>query len=343
MKKTFALLLAAPVAALGLLYATGELDGLLVRLRNADPGRIRLYGNVEIRQVLLGFRVSGRIEEVHREEGERVVSGDLLAALDPLPYEIKRTEARGAMLQAKAALDKLHSGFRTGEVREAAAQRDRVRAALNLAEKDYERISNLFARKAVAKNDLDRATSQRNALRAELSAAENALALMREGYRKEDVEAAEAAYETAGARFKAAEIALADTRLYAPAEGTILTRVTEPGTVVGAGQVVYALALERPIQVRAYIPEPALGRVEVGMPARIVTDSHPDEPIEGKLVFISPTAEFTPKQVQTEDLRTDLVYRVRILVEDDGGRLKNGMPVTVLMEASGDSGPSAPK
>ena len=333
MKKRFALLLLVLAAVLGALYANGDLDGLIDHFREKAPNRIRLYGNVEIRQVLLGFRVSGRVEAVYREEGERVASGDLLSILDPVPYRIKRSEARGAMLQAKAALDKLHRGFRTEEVREAAAQRDRVQASLDLAEKDYSRISNLFAKKAIARSDLDRASSQRNALRAELAAAENALALMREGYRKEDIEAAEAAYEAASARFAAAENALSDTELRSPAEGTILTRVTEPGTVVGAGQVVYALALERPVQVRAYIPEPQLGRVRVGMPARIFTDSSPT-PIEGTLTFISPTAEFTPKQVQTEDLRTDLVYRARILVEDDrDGRLKNGMPVTVLMEA----------
>ena len=343
MKKRFALLLLVLAAVLGALYANGDIDGLIDHFREKDPNRIRLYGNVEIRQVLLGFRVSGRVEAVYREEGERVASGDLLAILDPVPYRIKRSEAQGAMLQAKATLEKLHRGFRTEEVQEAAAQRDRVRASLDLAEKDYSRISNLFAQKAVARSELDRASSQRNALRAELAAAENALALMREGYRKEDIEAAEAAYEAASARFAAAENALSDTELRSPAEGTILTRVTEPGTVVGAGQVVYALALERPVQVRAYIPEPQLGRVRVGMPARIFTDSSPT-PIEGTLTFISPTAEFTPKQVQTEDLRTDLVYRARILVEDDrDGRLKNGMPVTVLMDSLEASGGTAPR
>ena len=343
MKKRFALLLLVLAAVLGALYANGDIDGLIDHFREKDPNRIRLYGNVEIRQVLLGFRVSGRVEAVYREEGERVASGDLLGILDPVPYRIKRSEAQGAMLQAKAALEKLHRGFRTEEVQEAAAQRDRVRASLDLAEKDYSRISNLFAQKAVARSELDRASSQRNALRAELAATENALALVREGYRKEDIAAAEAAYEAASARFAAAENALSDTELRSPAEGTILTRVTEPGTVVGAGQVVYALALERPVQVRAYIPEPQLGRVRVGMPARIVTDSSPT-PIEGTLTFISPTAEFTPKQVQTEDLRTDLVYRARILVEDDrDGRLKNGMPVTVLMDSLEASGGTAPR
>ena len=343
MKKRFALLLLVLAAVLGALYANGDIDGLIDHFREKDPNRIRLYGNVEIRQVLLGFRVSGRVEAVYREEGERVASGDLLGILDPVPYRIKRSEAQGAMLQAKATLEKLHRGFRTEEVQEAAAQRDRVRASLDLAEKDYSRISNLFAKKAIARSDLDRASSQRNALRAELAAAENALALVREGYRKEDIAAAEAAYEAASARFAAAENALSDTELRSPAEGTILTRVTEPGTVVGAGQVVYALALERPVQVRAYIPEPQLGRVRVGMPARIFTDSSPT-PIEGTLTFISPTAEFTPKQVQTEDLRTDLVYRARILVEDDrDGRLKNGMPVTVLMDSLEASGGTAPR
>ena len=190
MKKRFALLLLVLAAVLGALYANGDLDGLIDRFREKDPNRIQLYGNVEIRQVLLGFRVSGRVEAVYREEGERVASGDLLAILDPVPYRIKRSEAQGAMLQAKAALEKLHRGFRTEEVQEAAAQRDRVRASLDLAEKDYSRISNLFAQKAVARSELDRASSQRNALRAELAAAENALALMREGYRKEDIEAA---------------------------------------------------------------------------------------------------------------------------------------------------------
>ena len=237
-------------------------------------------------------------------------------------------------MQAQAALSKLNAGFRSGEIKEAAARRDQVRASLILADKDYERISNLFKQKALAKNDLDRVTAQRNALRAQLAAAENALALMRDGFRKEDIAAAEAAVALGKARLSAADNALSDTRLLAPSAGTILTRVTEPGTVVGAGQVVYALSLSRPVQVRAYLSEPQMGRVKLGMAAEVTTDSHPD-PIQGKLVFISPTAEFTPKQVQTQELRTDLVYRARILVEEDPEeRLKNGMPVTVRLRDS---------
>lgn len=293
---------------------------------------LKLFGNVEIRQVLLGFRVSGRLEAIYFEEGERVTSGDLLGVLDAVPYEIKRAEARASLYQARANLEKMKRGYRSEEVRQAVARRDQIKASLDLAEKDYDRLSNLFKQSAVAKKDLDNITATRDQLRAELSSAESALALTREGYRIEDIKAAEAGVELGEAQLKEAENSLGDTKLYAPSEGTVLTRVTEPGTVVGAGQAVYAVMLKNPVQVRAYVSEAQLGRVHLGMKGKIYTDSHPD-PLEGIVNFIASDAEFTPKQVQTENLRTDLVYRIRLLVEDNSGdRLKNGMPVTVRLE-----------
>lgn len=333
------LVLLIMITAGGVLYYRGDLkpDYIMQHLPNKkNPDEFKLYGNVEIRQVLLGFRVSGRIMEVCREEGDYVKFGDILGSLDPVPYEIRLAEAKAALKQAQASLNKMKKGSRDAEIREAAARCDQIRSALTLAEKDYERVSNLFEQKALAKNELDKAVSKRNSLKAELSAAENALSLVKDGYRKEDIEAAEAQVEVCQARFQAANNALSDTKLYAPSDGTILTRVSEPGTIVNAGQVVYALALSKPVQVRAYVSEPQLGRVRTGMKGKIITDSFP-EPIEGTLVFISPAAEFTPKQVQTEDLRTDLVYRVRFLVEDNKDeRLKNGMPVTVLLNVGSE-------
>ena len=155
---------------------------------------------------------------------------------------------------------------------------------------------------------------------------------MRKGYRSEDVKAAAAAVELAEAQLREAEISLSDTKLYAPAEGTILTRVAEPGTVLAAGQAVYAVMLKIPVQIRSYVTEPQLGKIRLGMRGKIFTDSHPD-PLEGVVNFIASEAEFTPKQVQTEDQRSDLVYRIRLLVEENPqDRLKNGMPVTVFLE-----------
>jgi len=291
---------------------------------------LKLFGNVEIRQVLLGFRVPGRLDEIYFEEGEAVISGDLLGMLDPLPYEIKLAGARAATHQARTALAKMESGHRGGEIRQAAAQRDQIRVSLNQAEKDWERLSNLFARGAIAKKDLDDLSARRDRLRAELSSAESALSLMREGFRSEDVEAAEATVELAEAQLREAENSLADTRLYAPSDGTVLTRVVEPGTIVAVGQPVYAVMLKKPVQVRTYVTGPQLGKIRLGMKGKVYTDSYPD-PVEGAVNFIASEAEFTPKLVQTEDQRVDLVYRVRLLVEDVG-YLKNGMPVTVFLE-----------
>jgi HlyD family secretion protein len=283
-----------------------------------------------MRQVLLGFRVPGRLNEIYFEEGQAVVSGDLLGVLDPLPYEIKRAGARAALQQARAALSKMESGSRGGEIRQSAAQRDQIRASLNLAEKDWQRLSNLCAQGAISKKDFDNASAARDRLRAELSSAESALSMVREGFRTEGIEAAEATVELAEAQLREAENSLSDTRLYAPSEGTILTRVAEPGTVVAAGQAVYAVMLKKPVQVRTYVTEPQLGKIRLGMKGKIFTDSHPD-PVEGTINFIASEAEFTPKQVQTEDQRVDLVYRVRLLLEGNE-RLKNGMPVTVFLE-----------
>ena len=159
------------------------------------------------------------------------------------------------------------------------------------------------------------------------------LGLRQEGFRAEDIKAAEAMVMASRARVKSSKIACGDTKLYAPADGVIMTRIAESGSMLTAGQPVYSMYLANPIQIRAYVTEPQLGRVSVGMKAKIYTDAYPDEPFEGTVSFIAQNAEFTPKQVQTEDMRVDLVYRIRLLIpENTQDRLKNGMPVTVLLE-----------
>jgi HlyD family secretion protein len=129
-----------------------------------------------------------------------------------------------------------------------------------------------------------------------------------------------------------AETALEDTELVAPAAGTVRTRAVEPGTIVAAGSPVFVVSVKEPVYIRAYIPETQMGRIQPGMPVRLETDSRPDEPYRGHIGFISPRAEFTPKTVQTEALRTNLVYRFRVVLEESDRKLRQGMPVTVVIE-----------
>ena len=170
----------------------------------------------------------------------------------------------------------------------------------------------------------------------QLSQADLALALA--GFRVEDIQEARANLAAAKARLAQAEINLQDTEIHSPADGIILTRVREPGAIVSAGQTVYTLQLLSPVWIRTYVSERDLGRIYQGMPADVYTDSQPAKPYHGQIGFISPVAEFTPKNVETTDLRTELVYRLRVIVDDPDNGLRQGMPVTVKLKLK----PSAP-
>jgi HlyD family secretion protein len=326
------------IAILILLAAVGGFAyWFLQREERSDTGEMKLFGNVEIREVMLSFRIGGRLETLRFEEGARVSSGDLLAVLDKTPYAIQVQEANAALLAAQANLEKMRHGYEDDDIRAARAQRDQVAVSLRNAEANYRRFKELYDQNIVAQKEFDDAVSARDGIRAELSAAESNLHRLRGGFRSEDIMAAEAQAEAAQAQLDEARTSLDDAEIYAPDDGTIATRVAEPGSVVAAGQPVYSMMLARPIQVRAYVTEPQLGRVRLGMKGRVYTDSHPNEPIEGTVSFIAQSAEFTPKQVQTEDTRTDLVYRIRLLIQDNPqDRLKNGMPVTVVLDEEGE-------
>lgn len=233
------------------------------------------YGNVDIRDVALGFRVSGRIAALHYEEGDRVKAGVVLAVLDKQPFTDDL-----ALYQA--------------ELDEAEVLRRKV-------EKPFERRAALTKIGAISKEERDDAEAARD-----------------EGV---------ARVNTATARLRQAETRLRDTELIAPNDGIILTRVREPGAVVAVGEPVYSLALDNPVWVRTYVSEPRLGDVHPGQKALVLTDS--GGRYEGWIGFISPQAEFTPKTVETAELRTDLVYRLRVIVNAPDNGLRQGMPVTV--------------
>ncbi len=236
-----------------------------------------LYGNVDVRQVDLGFRVNGRVAAMLFEEGDLVQPGQLMGILDPKPY--------------------------LEEVSQAKARAQAAKAAFQNAEWVLKRRKEVVGSGAVSKENYDEALYTAERL-------------------GEDFKEALAALERAETRFH-------DTEVFAPTLGTVLTRVREPGAVVNFGEPIYTLSITSPVWVRAYVTEPELGNIFPGMEAEVFTDS-PDLPVyKGHIGFISPVAEFTPKTVQTTTLRTDLVYRIRVVVDNPDELLKQGMPVTV--------------
>lgn len=240
---------------------------------------LTLYGNVDVRQVDLGFRANGRVMTMPFQEGDLVPAGAVMATLDAQPYEDQ-------VQQAQAAVESL-------------------RASLANAEQLYTRRQGLIGDGSISIEDLQNAESQRDVLRANLKQAEATLAI--------------------------AMTNLRDTVIYSPSDGTILTRIREPGTVVKESDPIYTLSLTSPVWIRAFVAEPSLGLIYPGMKAQVSTDTPGGKVYEGHIGFISPVAEFTPKTVETTMLRTDLVYRLRVIADNPDEGLRQGMPVTVRL------------
>lgn len=297
----------------------------------SDDGPFLLYGNVDVRQVRLAFRVGGRIGDMHLEEGDPATSGDLLAALDRDTLDIQVSLAEAEVASHEANLRKYETGSRPEEIAQAQASVAELQAALDNAVSVLERRGQLLRDGHISRQAYDDALAQKTEAEARLSAAQEALDLALAGFREEDIAVARANLLAAEARLARARTDLADTALYAPAAGTILSRIQEPGAIVAAGEPVYTLSLSDPVWVRTYVAEPDLGRVHPGMAAEVITDTAPDRPYSGHIGFISPVAEFTPKTVETPDLRTDLVYRMRVIVDNPDLGLRQGMPVTVRL------------
>lgn len=297
--------------------------------QRANNKPLTLYGNVDIRTVNMSFRVGGRLARLTVDEGDTIHSGQTLGELDRAPYVNALQQAEANAAAAQAQYDLMLAGYRNEEIAQAAAAVKQAQAAADYAQNFYQRQQGLWKSRTISANELENARSSRDQAQATLKAAQDKLSQYQTGNRPQQIAQAKASLEQATAQVAQAKLNLQDTTLLAPADGTLLTRAVEPGTLLNAGSTVLTLSLTRPVWVRAYIDEVNLGQAQPGQPVLIYTDGRPDKPWHGKIGFVSPTAEFTPKTVETPNLRTDLVYRLRIIVNDPDDALRQGMPVTV--------------
>ena len=316
-----------------LVLAVGGIAAAVLILRPQAAGEaLRLYGNVEVRQVDLAFPVEGRLEQALVEEGDEVAAGQVVARLEQ-GYFADALRLADARVAARAQqLAKLEAGSRPEEIDEARARVAADRALLAKARQDFSRQSELVERRASPQRAVDDARAALDAARAALEASEARLRLAQIGPRAEDIAAARAELDAEGALRDLAARRLADASLSAPADGIVMTRVREPGAVLAPGTTVYVLAKPDPVWVRAFVPEPDLGRVQPGAAAKVYTDSRPGRPYAGRVGYVAPVAEFTPKTVQTPELRTDLVYRFHVVIDDPDELLRQGMPATVAID-----------
>jgi HlyD family secretion protein len=297
--------------------------------KSAPSNSVTLYGNVDIRQVELGFRVAGRVQSMQLEEGQSVSAGSVMASLDPRTFDDEIRADQADVSVQEATLKKLVAGSRPPEIARGRAAVEEAKAAQENALLELQRTEKLVTDGALPRANYDNTVAASRQADARVASAEDSLRLLVQGNRTEDIAAARATLAVAQARVASAQTALDDSRLVAPADGVVISRVHEPGAIVAPNDIVYVLSLTHSVWVRAYVGETELGKLHPGREVLVSSDSVPLRRYRGRVGFISPTAEFTPKSVETPELRTDLVYRLRVIVDDADSSLRQGMPVTV--------------
>jgi HlyD family secretion protein len=302
---------------------------------NSDT--ITLYGNIDIRQVQAAFYDSGRVTKIYVQEGDQIKKGELLAQLDPTRFQEAVKQNQALVATQQQILTRLVNGSRPEEIEQARADVASAKATLINTTISYERQKELVKKQYVPQQNVDNTLAALNTAKANFDRAQQILKLALEGPRKEDIEAARHQLQANQSQLAIANQELIDTNLYAPEDGIVQSRILEPGDMVSPQTPVFTLALDNPIWARVYLPETSLGLIHPGMEALIYTDSFPNQPFPGWIGFISPTSEFTPKNVETTELRTELVYRVRVYACNTHHQLRLGMPVTVTISLQHNS------
>ncbi len=282
-------------------------------------------GTIECTQVRLAPEVAGRLSSVFLSEGANITNGQIIATIEPLTYQLRCDEARAALAQAQAQRDLMLAGSRDEDIQRARAQVREAKAVADAANTDAQRMESLLAQNSATQKQRDDAATNLERSSANLAAAEQQLNRLIKGNRQEDIRAAQAAVELAQARLSQAEKALADCSVKSTATGTISTKNVEQGEMVMAGTPLATLSQLNEVWLSLYLPETKLPTVKLGQKAHIKIDGDPKR-YEGIITFIASEAEFTPRNVQTPDERTKLVYRIKITLPNANHVFKPGMP-----------------
>ncbi len=297
--------------------------------RDSGNDELVLFGNVDFRQVSLAFNGSERVAEILVEEGDGVKKDQVLGRLDTslLKPQVAQAEAQAAGQRANLA--RLKNGSRPEEIAQERANLESTKADAANSKAQYERQSELALRAVASQRSLEMVAAAWKVAEAKVAANQEALNLLLAGSRIEDIQEAEAQLAAAEANVSLMRHRLADAELKSPVDAVVRSRLIEPGEMASPARTAFSLATISPKWTRAYVSEAQLGQIRPGMKAAVTVDSAPGHPFSGWIGFISPVAEFTPKTVQTEELRTSLVYEVRVFVDDPDNILRLGMPATV--------------
>ena len=286
------------------------------------------YGNIDTRTVNVGFRFLGKIENITKDEGQSVKKDEILVELDNSNLKKSLEELETNILASKIALSKLTNGYRQEEILEAKAAMQEALENLNKTKDTYDRQKNLFETKSTSEENFTISELNYKQALASLDKTKAVYELRKNGYRDEDIKIQEANIKALEIQVEKLKIDISDSTIKSPVDGVILSRFKEIGSITNAGESILEIAKTDEFWVRAYIDEKNLKDIKAGQKMLIYTDLK-DEPYQGNIGFISPIAEFTPKNIETQELRADLVYSFRVIIKNPDDKIKQGMPVTL--------------
>ncbi len=320
MKKKIIILLLLVIAAAiaGIFYFKNH--------RAQDLNRIRVSGNIEITDVEVGFKIPGRVEERPVSEGQMIKAGQVVARLDDKDLKLEIAQRQAQVATARAVLAELQAGSRPEEIAQAQAALERAKADGDRATLEFQRQKRLYEREVISTREFDLAKTTYEAAEARIREAKEFFTLVRKGPRQEKIEQAQATLEQAKQALGLAQTRLQYATLLSPISGMVLSENVEAGEYVSPGTPIISMGDVSQLYLRAYINETDLGRVKVGQKVRVTTDTFPGKPYEGKISFIAPQSEFTPKNIQTQKERVKLVYRIKVEIPNPNMELKPGMP-----------------
>jgi HlyD family secretion protein len=297
-----------------------------------EKNRISASGTIEAVEVAIASKLSGQVEKILFLEGDQVKIGETLAVIDSSSLEIQLNQAEAGTRLAEAQLQLLLKGARSEDIRQAEEALKQAEANLSVAEEDWKRLRTLAEKESATQKQRDDAEARYKVALAQHETAQQVLQKARQLARPEEIQAARARLDQAAAARDLIKKSIADSTILSPVSGIVTHKIVEAGEFVMPGSPLLTVANLANVHLEIYVPEKELGRVRLGQSAEVKIDSYPDRVFVGKVIFISPEAEFTPKNVQTKEERVKLVFRIKIEVPNPGYILKPGMPADAVIK-----------
>lgn len=294
--------------------------------------KIEASGNIEATDVIVSSQVSGKVLYILKEEGQKINAGDTVLVIDPSTYQLKLKEAESSLGAIEAQFQLLKKGARKEDIKQADDVMKQAEINFQLAEKDMKRFENLYQSNSITKKQLDDAVARYEISSAQYNSAKENANKIKNLARPEELKQAESNVNRLKASVDLLKKNLNDCYVTSPINGFIVKKFIEAGETAGPMTSLFKVSDLSNVDLIIYIPETELGKIQLGQEVNVTVDTYPGKIYEGKVNYISPEAEFTPKNIQTKEERTKLVFAVKVRIDNPKYELKTGMPADAVIK-----------